>query len=42
MKKLLGTSIVLKRSIGRIIISINSEILELVEKYKKVKQHGIP
>ena len=37
-----GTGIALKKSIGRIIISINSEILELVEEYKKVKQHGIP
>ena len=31
----------LKKSIGRIIISINSEILELLAEYKKVKT-GVP
>ena len=36
-----ATGIALKKSIGKIIISINSEILELVEEYKKVKQHGV-
>ena len=32
-----GTSSDLKKSIGRIIININSEILELLSEYKKVK-----
>ena len=35
-----GTSNQLKKSIGRVIIKINSEILELQKEYQKVKSGG--